>query len=446
MAHWTEISRRAVLLACGFAASSTLLSGCTLRRQDAGSSVRGQPQAEPSGTVEVWWNFSGAQQDEAQKLVDAFNTQQHRIKVNVSFIPGTWDDMRQKTLAAMAGGAPPEVIRISVFDVPMYADRGGLVDLSPYIAKDQRFAQPVWVPRCWENVVWKGKPYALPWNLSAVTLYYNKDRLSEAGVLAPPKTWEELALTAQRLTRHAEQKYGFRASYDASAEGMNYFGPILFSFGVDLFDSQVASEAKRAAFNTPQGLEALQFAVDLIWRYACVIPPGVNLPVNPVYNGNLAMWIDGQWGLPGIRANAPGLNFGTALLPGTRYANPGITVSGGNHIGVMEGSKNKDAGWVFASWVASDEQDYQFAVGGGYLPARQANYARPIYQTQPWDAFATMGLKHAKNRPAVRDATRILAAIMTEVQHAQHQRKSPKEALNDAERAVNQIFTETLGR
>ena len=44
-----------------------------------------------------------------------------------------------------------------------------------------------------------GKMIGLPFNSSTPLLYYNKDAFAEAGIDAPPKTWEEFEAIAPKL-------------------------------------------------------------------------------------------------------------------------------------------------------------------------------------------------------------------------------------------------------
>ena len=42
-----------------------------------------------------------------------------------------------------------------------------------------------------------GKQYGLPYNLGVVGLWYNKDLFEQAGIAAPPATWDELLADVQ---------------------------------------------------------------------------------------------------------------------------------------------------------------------------------------------------------------------------------------------------------
>ena len=43
--------------------------------------------------------------------------------------------------------------------------------------------------------------FAMPLYSDTLALYYNKDLLSQAGIARPPRTWEELEIQVQTLTK-----------------------------------------------------------------------------------------------------------------------------------------------------------------------------------------------------------------------------------------------------
>ena len=44
-----------------------------------------------------------------------------------------------------------------------------------------------------------GKQYGLPYNFGMVGFWYNKDLFEQAGIAAPPATWDELLADVQTL-------------------------------------------------------------------------------------------------------------------------------------------------------------------------------------------------------------------------------------------------------
>ena len=54
-----------------------------------------------------------------------------------------------------------------------------------------------------DDGIWDGKQYAMPFNKSMMVLYYNEGMLEEAGVEVPT-TWEEWEAANKKLTKDTD--------------------------------------------------------------------------------------------------------------------------------------------------------------------------------------------------------------------------------------------------
>ncbi|MDP0984076.1 extracellular solute-binding protein, partial [Klebsiella variicola] len=59
----------------------------------------------------------------------------------------------------------------------------------------------------WTTVDYDGKIWGMPWILDTKYLFYNEDMLKQAGISAPPKTFEELAEQAKIIKDKGIAKY-----------------------------------------------------------------------------------------------------------------------------------------------------------------------------------------------------------------------------------------------
>jgi ABC-type glycerol-3-phosphate transport system substrate-binding protein len=390
-------------------------------------------------TLSVWFNFGAQHNPTVDRLQNEFMAQYPHIKIDRTDI-GDWDQMRQKTLTAFSAGTGPDVFRIAVFDTAMYAVRNAVIALDELIdAEPTMGSKDVFIPGFLANVMYGGKTWALPWKGSAVAFFWNPRLFGEAGLdpQVPPKTWQEVAEFAKRLTKLEQQQYGMWVLYSESAEGMNFFGPILYSFGADLFDSLDPAAVTKAAFNTDRGVEALQYVLDLI-RDKCVNPPGLTIQDAQI-NERVAMWIEGQWAVGNYRAQKPDFKFETSVLPDSPYCQ-GTTVTGGDHIAISTVCKHVPEAWTFCAYCNTPEVEswYWPLIGG--LPGRKEVAKNEVYATPPYKAFMDQLEKGAKPRPGVPDITEILAKIMVEVQLAEFGKQDAKTALAEAERKVNEVL------
>jgi len=93
-----------------------------------------------------------------------------------------------------SGAEVPDVYAVDTIWPGILAD--GLIDLKQYVSAEgiaEHF------PKLIANYTVNGKLVALPYNVSAGTLFYRVDLLREYGYRAPPETWQELETMARRI-------------------------------------------------------------------------------------------------------------------------------------------------------------------------------------------------------------------------------------------------------
>jgi ABC-type glycerol-3-phosphate transport system substrate-binding protein len=436
-----RISRRQFLKSTGVASLGLSLAACVApTAAPAGSSDSGAAAAPEQRTVTFWCNF-GAQ---FAPIVDEFEGMFEEAYPDIALERqdlGTWDEMREKTLTAFAASTGPDTFRIAVFDTAMYATRDSVIALDDYVQADM--GTEVFIDGFLANVMYDGKMWAMPWKGSAVAFFWNKDLFEQAGLdpETPPTTWDEIIEMAGPLTDVSKQQFGFLNQYTDSAEGMNFFGPILYSWQAELFDSLDPAAVTKAAFNTENGVDALQWVLDVMAAEVCN-PAGLTIQ-NAQMNNLIGMWHNGQWDVGNIKSINPELNYGTTVLPASPFG-IGTTVTGGDHIAISSVCKDVDAAWTFLSWANTPEVESWFWPQIGGLPGRKEVAETEVYATAPFDAFMKQLEQGAKPRPGVPDITEILHEIMVQVQFAQFGEKDPATALTDAEVAVNRIIERRL--
>jgi multiple sugar transport system substrate-binding protein len=111
-------------------------------------------------------------------------------------------EYRRLLLTATAGDALPDVFQLDDSDVPAVADRGGALDLTPYLSRvgvDLARYNPEVLA-----IFRRGAAlYGLPRGYTPLMVVYNRDLLDRAAIAYPTDdwTWDEFLRTAQLLTR-----------------------------------------------------------------------------------------------------------------------------------------------------------------------------------------------------------------------------------------------------
>src|SRR5438105_2245004 len=109
------LTRRAALGALGVGAAAFTLFG-----------PRGT-QTVPRGrlVLDYWEKWTRHEGDAMQGVVDAFNASQDRVFVRYLVV----SDIGQKSLIAIAGRNPPDIIGLYAFNVPPYAQTQAILPL-----------------------------------------------------------------------------------------------------------------------------------------------------------------------------------------------------------------------------------------------------------------------------------------------------------------------------
>jgi multiple sugar transport system substrate-binding protein len=128
-----------------------------------------------------------------------------------------------------------------------------------------------------KTLLWEwqqGRLMAIPAQICMTPLCYRKDWFEEAGIVAPPKTWDQFLTIAQKLTQDTNgdgeiDRWGY--AIPGTPEGgqlSDDWMVFIHSWGADIIDEEF-----KPAFNNEVGIEATQFWVDLYRKYQ-VVPPG----------------------------------------------------------------------------------------------------------------------------------------------------------------------------
>ena len=152
-----------------------------------------KPAAKASGTGTFWFN-QPPQQEAFQKIIQRFNDSGSGAKMDVVLVPA--NDVPAKLATAIAGGEPPDAVRLGGPAVnSLFITNGHAAELDAW---DPKIGTYDWIPTIKQAVTRNGKMYAMPVNSGVQALIYNREVYQKAGVdpEKPPKTFTELLETA----------------------------------------------------------------------------------------------------------------------------------------------------------------------------------------------------------------------------------------------------------
>lgn len=230
-------------------------------------------------------------------MMAAFTRKYPNIRLN-TFV-ADFNTYYTKMNTNIAAGTVPDVFMMSGAYFYNMVMKGVVKELDSYI-KDAglNLARDYFTESA--NQMYQGKTYAIPGEIDILALAYNKDLFDAAGVRYPTNswTWQDIVNAALKLTKKDKkgvQNYGFY-SFNSSQE---LWGDLVKENG----GSFLTPDLRHGALDTPQAIKAIQFAVDLIYKYkVSPTPQGVSsLPGyiqsggSPFLTGRLAMKFQGNY-------------------------------------------------------------------------------------------------------------------------------------------------------
>ncbi len=402
----------------------------------------------PTGGGEVLWSIIGDQPqiDILQNQVFAdYKQERPQVKLTITS-DGSWNDHNTKLLAAMAAGTPPDLARIKDYWTPDYFTKGALAELEPYVKADKIDLVAKHGAARLVSTQQNNKVYALPFTTVTLNQFYNPDVLREFGFVkgsdpTPPETWNERREMARKMTDRSRDRWGnMMYAYSTDQSTTTDFIQWVMQNGVEW----MSKDLTKFTFNTPEGIETLQYLQDLIWKDQTTIPPGYSIQM-PRETGKVAMWMGGSWNIPDFRKN-PDMKFMTALNPEKKTRTLMLQA---NNLVLFKESKQRDLAWTVLRYMNKESSDLAWNAAGGYVPVALANLDQPPFSTDP--AWVVIGKQvrrpDSKPYPIVTNYQEMMNTIGEELVAAYKNQKIAKEALADAfKRAQDLLDAEVAKR
>jgi multiple sugar transport system substrate-binding protein len=327
------------------------------------------------------------------------------------------------------------------------------IDMKPLIPADELAK---YVPGTLKSAEIDGKLVQLPRVTDISNIYYRKslyaDKDNQAKYkakygkdLAPPETYEDLK---NQIIFFADPPNLYGTAFAGKDEGATgRFMEILRANGGDMFD-----ENWKPTFNSPEGVAALQWFVDIYKAKA--VPAG---PVNYGWDeigqamaaGQLAVDLDwpgfaGFYTDPTKSKIADDVGFAEAPV-GTSGHHGGW--SGSHSFSVTAACDNKPAAVSLAVFLTNDDSELMEAQAG-YMPTRTAVFDKVVqwFKDNNKPKLAEMypiwqkSLDEARTPPLIPQWIDVSNVIWPQLQAAELGQLSPKEALDKAAADATQIM------
>ncbi|WP_327576484.1 MULTISPECIES: extracellular solute-binding protein [unclassified Streptomyces] len=294
------------------------------------------------------------------KTETAFEKAHPDINLNIEL--QTFDKRDAQISAALAAGSGPDIVLITPDQAATYNKVGGLLPVDDAVA-DQRKA---FHPETLKAATIDGKLYGVPVFQNINTTAYNTKIFADAG-LAIPKTWRDVLKAAPVLAKKGIAVMDYAGSTEQTLN-LSFF-PLLWQAGGTVF----SEDGKDVAFDSQQGVSALQFLVDL--KKQGGLPPdasaaGPAVEGAPIGKGKAAMrTVTSLPELSQMRAALGKENVALGLpLQGkvrATYGNPGLLA-----LTSINKDVNREAAYDVLAYLSSAKSQKALNAATGTFPTR----------------------------------------------------------------------------
>jgi multiple sugar transport system substrate-binding protein len=262
-----------------------------------------------------------------------------------------------KLTAAIHAGNPPDVASMFETDnLGAFCNSGAWQDLNRYIDAD-KFDMNQFPKTIRDYTAYKDKRCALPFLADSYGLYYNKQLLAKAGITHPPKTVDELAADAKKLTvRNPDgslKVVGFNPLMGWYENAPVHWGPMWGATWMNGDKSGLADSPGWEEMARWQKKLIDWYGYDNLSRWQAGSGDEFSAS-NAFETGKVAMNLDGEYRIGFIKAEAPKLDFGTAPPPVSKPDLYGTSFVIGTIMGLPKGAKHADAAWLFLKFFSTD--------------------------------------------------------------------------------------------
>lgn len=417
-------------------------AGCKAPATPEPSAPTSPPSAEEVTTITVW-DYYGSATPFQPEMIAAFEAENPDIKVEYESL--NWDSMFEKLSVALTTDTAPEVATVDMTWVPTWAALGGFTELDT-LSGDMLNGVPfseAFTAGALEAMSYEGKVVAMIEDFDVYCLYYRADIFEEKGAEVPTN-WDELVEVGQQL---AEDTDG-----DGTPDRYLYaYWPETFRWSQFLYENGgeiLDPDNTKAIFNSPQGVEATQFFVDMVNKHHCAFDIGEEPFMQLLKDGTIAMFSDGPYMMGVLKDGAPEMAGMWKVAHHPHKRQPGSYL-GGTGLVIPAGAGNKEAAWKFIEFAVQLDNAIGVYENAGAAPGLKAalesdevSTPDPYFGDQVALPLFLEATESAHHFPYVRHWNEISAVIDEAVASALLEVKTVQEALDDAATEVNALLAE----
>jgi multiple sugar transport system substrate-binding protein len=342
---------RAAIAAGGTVIAALVLAGCGQGFSSSGSSPSAGGLTSSKSPLTLMIGSSG--DAETKAVQDAAAAWAKKSGVGVTVVPAT--NLTQQLSQGFAAGSPPDVFYLGTDTLAGLAQNKSLKAYGDMLGNKSDF-----YPSLVKNFSVNSTFYCAPKDFSTLQLIINTDLWTKAGLTEAdlPKTWDQLAADAKKLTSGTTKGLVFSGQYERIGAFMAQAGGRL-----------VSEDGKKAVADSDANVQALTYVKDHLndgsFAYAKDVGAGWG---GEAFGKQLgAMTIEGNWITGAMTTDYPNVKYTVVELP-AGPAGKG-TLQFTNCWGMSAAGKNQKAALDFIEYLTTSDQQLSFSKAFGPMPS-----------------------------------------------------------------------------
>ncbi|MFJ6213922.1 ABC transporter substrate-binding protein [Streptomyces sp. NPDC092296] len=398
------------------AAATAIVAALTITASACSSGSSGGSSSAPK-TLTYWASNQGTSLDNDKQVLEPELRKfekQTGIKVKLEVIP--WSDLLNRILAATASGQGPDVLNIGNTWSASLQATGALLPFDD-ATFDKIGGKDRFLPSTIASAGAAGQaPAAVPLYSLAYGLYYNKKMFSEAGIAAPPTTWDELVADGKKLTKDGH--FGLAIEGGNLSENIHNVFVLGKQHGAPFFDA-----SGKPDFASDGAVAAVKQYADFIAKDKITAPGNAeyaaNQSVTDFASGKAAMLM---WQAAASSLKSHGMkaeDYGVAPIPFQTADASGDTavnsIVAGINLAVFKNTKNLSGSLDFVKFMTSDAEQKILNSTYGSLPSVKSVQDDPAFASPDLKALSSVLSKSAAPMPQVADESQFETLVGTAV-------------------------------
>lgn len=298
-----------------------------------------------------------------------------------------------------------------------------LDDIYPAVLETNRFEE------------FGGKMYSFPFAKSVLMLYFNRRVLDDAGIVAPPQTWDAF-LAQSRQIKQQTGKYALAMNVDCST-----IDGLIFSMGGDVI------AGRETLFDSPASIAVFELIETMVKEELVYqITPGTYDDEVALVNDQVAFTLRSSSGLSNVMLAMDNdkTRWGLAHIPQSNPDNPATVLYGPNVIIFNTTREQQEAAWEFIKYFTDTDVGVRWALGTGYLPIRKSAILHPDLQAHwadwEYNRAAYDSLAFARPEPNVAGWQQVRALVENAQTEVLTGMKSGRQAAIDLKQAADRVL------